>query len=377
MNTRIMLKTIGAYGVILLTMSNATVTYAFPGDATVEFQPVDSNRIPEILNMISTTMRTNYNRIKTWRGEVRLSIDRINDGAAAEQIFKKNTHTKGEIPAVVLKHEEPTIEFALNAENDLLFVNQYPGKPRQYIDFETKRDLGAKWMPDHSKAIVTPEYYLHSSPNIIREKVVLKRKAVKTKRKKGRSSCGGSVPPIYEPRDSFGARRTILETFPLLLQHINEHGELNVDGHRLKVEEQKDGDVTRYLVRQPAKIAPETYRFLKMVFCSENGFNIVSYELADSNGKLLRRLTWAYELVSGVYLPQKTTEERFERTNGGLSYYIEGTFRNLQINQPIPEETFSYKNLGLKNGDKFIDKIGGKEYTYQDEKLIEVEKSNK
>lgn len=376
MNTRIMLKTIGACGFILMILSNVTVADGLPRGTTDEFQPVDSDRIPEILNMISTTMRTNYNQIKTWRGEVRLSIDRISDGADAEQIFKKNTHNKGEIPAVVLKHEELTIEFALNVKDDFLFVNQYPGKPRQYIDFETKRDLGAKWMPDHSKAIVTPEYYLQSSPNIIRENVVLKRKAVKTKREKGPSGrCGSSVHPIYEPRDSFGARRTIWELFPRVAQYMNENGELNVDGHSLKVEERKDGDVTRYLVQQPTKIAPEMYRFLKTVFCSENGFNIVSYELTDSDGKLLRRLTWEYELVSGVYLPKKTTEERFERTNGGQSYYVESTFRNLQLNQPIAEETFTYKNLGLQNGDKFIDKILNKEYTYQDEELIPV--SNK
>lgn len=277
----------------------------------------------------------------------------------------------------MLKHEELTIEFALNAEKDLLFVNHYSEKPRQYIDFETKRDLGAKWMPDRSKAIVTSEYYLHSSPNTTREGVVLNRKAIKVKREKNRRGCVTPIPPIYEPRDSFGAKRSILETLPLVLQHINEHGEFNVDGHRLKVEEQKYGDVTRYLVRQPAKVAPETYFFLKMVFCSENGFNIVSYELTDSNGKLNRRLTWEYELVSGVYLPKKTTEERFERTNGELSYHRESTFRNLQLNQAIPEKTFTYKNLGLQNGDKFIDRILDKEYTYQDGELVAIEKKSK
>jgi len=367
-----MLKTIGAYGVILLTMSNATVTYALSGDATGEFQPVDSNRIPEILNMISTTMRTNYNRIKTWRGEVHLSIDRIHRGATAQEIFKKNTQGKGKIPGIVLKHVEPTIEFSLNAEKDLLFVNHNSEKPPQYIDFQTGRDLGAKWMPDHSRAIVTPEYYLRSRPNTTREGVVLSRKAVKANREKRRPT-----PSIYEPRDSFGARRSIWQTFHRVLQHISEHGELNVDGYRLKVEEQKDGDITRYLVQQPVKIQQETYFFLKMVFCSENGLNVVSYEVTDQNGKVSRRLTWEYELVSGVYLPKKTTEERFEPANGELSYREESTFRTLQINEVIPPVTFTYKNLGMKNGDKFIDKIGGKEYKYQDEQLIEVEKNDK
>ena len=176
--------------------------------------------------------------------------------------------------------------------------------------------------------------------------------------------------PVYEPRDSFGARRMIWETLPRVVQHIDEHGEFNVDGYPLQVEEKKNGDVTRYLVIQPAKIQEEMYFFVKMVFCSENGFNVVSYEVIDQNAKVSQGLTYEYELVSGVYLPTRTTERRFELTNGQLRYYKESTFTNLQLNQPIPQDTFTYKNLGLKDGDKFIDETLDKEYTYQDGNLI-------
>ncbi len=157
MNIKIILNTIGALGVILLILSNATVAYGLAGDATGEFQPVDSNRIPEILNMISIQMRNNYDRIKTWRGEVRLSIVRIHEGATAEELFKLNTPGKGDIPAILLKDVEITIEFALNAAKDLLFVNRYSEKPPHYADFETGRDLGTTMIPKRSRSIVTPE----------------------------------------------------------------------------------------------------------------------------------------------------------------------------------------------------------------------------
>jgi hypothetical protein len=39
----------------------------------------------------------------------------------------------------------------------------------------------------------------------------------------------------------------------------------------------------------------------------------------------------------------------------------------------LDKNTFTYKNLGLKNGDQFIDKILQKEYTYQNGELIELE----
>ena len=75
-------------------------------------------------------------------------------------------------------------------------------------------------------------------------------------------------------------------------------------------------------------------------------------------------------MVNGVYVPSRTTEQNFERKNGELSYEAKYTFKNAKTNHPISQETFTYKNLGLKNGDKFIDKILDKEYTYQDGDLI-------
>ena len=46
------------------------------------------------------------------------------------------------------------------------------------------------------------------------------------------------------------------------------------------------------------------------------------------------------------------------------------------MNAPIPTETFKYSNLGLKDGDVFIDKILGKEFRYEvaTKKLTPVEK---
>ena len=78
--------------------------------------------------------------------------------------------------------------------------------------------------------------------------------------------------------------------------------------------------------------------FSTMVFSSEKGFNIISYEFTDPNGKVFQQLTWEYELVSGVYLPIKTTEQNFRPDTGQLSYDKISTFKNLKINQPIPPE---------------------------------------
>ena len=52
------------------------------------------------------------------------------------------------------------------------------------------------------------------------------------------------------------------------------------------------------------------------------------------------------------------------------------TFCNEKVNKPIPEETFGYQNLGLENGDRFIDRSADKTFEYKDGELIEAAEKN-
>jgi len=168
----------------------------------------------------------------------------------------------------------------------------------------------------------------------------------------------------------------IWETFSLVLQYIDKHGDWNIDGHRLKVEEYAHDNTIRYRVQIPGIVSPGNYLIVTKTFSSKVGFNMTSVEDTNQDGILLQNKTWNYDLVDGVYIPSKITQKDFD-PDGSLSYENTVTFKNQKINKPIPAETFTYKNLDLKNGDKFIDKILDKEYTYQDRQLIEVEKKSK
>ena len=57
--------------------------------------------------------------------------------------------------------------------------------------------------------------------------------------------------------------------------------------------------------------------------------------------------------------------QTFKGENADIASGRECCFTNLQLNQDVPEETFSYTNLGLEEGDMFSDKIKNKEYRYE------------
>jgi len=370
MKDKITSKKIKVSAVVLLILFNLTSAEGLRGDIASEFRPVDSNRIPEILTMISSRIKSNYDKIKTWQGETNFTIDRIYEGAAAERKFNTQTDGTGKTPNTVIRHIEGRREFAVDLEKDFLYANVIRENPAYYTDFETGRDLGTKSAPSQKVSILTPEYYINWGPYEMRDGVVMSRRVVKQARQKG-STCTNLSSPVSDPRECFMVGQPIWETFPPLLQYINEHGKYGIDGYSLKVEERTIGNLTEYRIQRPGKVSPERYLFVTMVFSSKKGFNIVSYEVTDPKSGLFHtKKNWGYDLLDGVYLPSRTTEQIFDRKSGDLSYEETYTYNNLKVNQPIPAETFTYKNLGLQNGDKFIDKILDKEYTYQDGELI-------
>jgi len=376
MKTIITTKTIKTCAVVLLILFNLTGTEGLRGNTGSEFHSADSNQIPNVLNMISKQIRSNYERIKSWEGKIEVVTDNIYKGAGAEKVFKTRTDGKGETPRTIINHREQIIEFCVDTDKGLIYTGYYPTKPLEYIDLESGRKLKAnsRIVASRRRSIVMPEYQIDCTADTMRDNVVMSHIAVKQARPKD-STCASNTHPVFDPRECFVVGRPIWETFQRLLQHMELHGEVSVDGYALKVEERKNGNDMEYRIQIPGKVSPTDYLFKTMVFSGNKGFNIISLETTDHNGKLFQRRTWNYDLVNGVYVPSKTAKQIFERENGELRYEEQYTYKNLKVNQPIPVETFTYKNLGLENGDKFIDKIENKEYTYQDRKLIEVEKN--
>jgi hypothetical protein len=375
MKSNSMLKPAGLCVVILLI----SFSFVAAEDTAGEFRPVDPNRIPEILTMISTQIKSNYDKIKTWQGEADAITDSIHEGAKAERILRERTNGTGEISKVVKERFESRHQFAVDVEKDFLYSSLYRETPPAYTDLENGRNLGTKSpRPWYTIVIIAPEYSISSMPHTYdRGNSIASREAVKETRQKG-SKCTSGMPPASDPRGTFTtAGGKVWESFPRILQYINEHGKYSFDGHDLKVEESTSENVTRYRIEVPAKINTEKYYFLTKVFSSEAEFNMTLYEVANEDGRILYEWKWDYDLIDGVYLPKVTSQRNFTREGGKLDYEERYIFKNQKVNKPIPAETFTYKNLGLKDGDKFVDKVEGKEYKYQDANLVFVADVNK
>jgi len=368
MKKRILVNKTKLFTVALITLMSITVIEGSENSIGNDFQPVPSGQISDILNMISAKAYNNYAQIRTWQGKIDANVTIIYQGPKAEEVFKNRVDYKGEAPKKMKKQRETTIEFAANFENGSFYSKKFLRKGVQYTDANSGKLLKTGSVVGHNVSIGTADYKINCHEKTKRGDNIVSRIAIKEERV-SQEDCPSCGDDIFDPR-SFLLEGYLWESFALILQYIQKHGDYSIDGHSLRLEERRGGTITEYRLEIPGAVSPGKYLIKTMVFSSEKDFNVTLVETKKTDGKLFQKKTWEYKVIDGIYLPKKTTMQNFTGDNAELSYERECIFSNFKLNQTIPEETFTYKNLGLENGDKFIDKILDKEYTYQDGELI-------
>jgi len=372
--------------VVLFTLSFFNWTGAADNNEPCQWVPVDENSFAKILTMIYSRVEENYDRIKTWEGKVKIVTDRVNEGEGRKRLYERILVDKP-LPNKIIDHGELTREFAVDANKGLLYDNYYSDGQNYIIDAETGRNLQLKELMQigSGKNILTPDHHLDCRENKNRDGVIVSRTVIKQARPQGELTCQSHLPAVFDPRETmriFGditgqSLDPLGGTFAKYLAFFDKEGGHSIDGYRtITVEECNVGDVKKYriILLSLAKDSSgaKVHCFDNLVCSSKAGFNVVSHTITDSNDRVIANRTWRYGLLNGVYLPLQTTDMHFDYQTGNLSRQSTSTFIDQKANVPISDEVYTYKNLGLQNGDKFVDKIANKEYTYQDGELVPV-----
>ena len=368
--------------IILFVLSILTSLCIAGNNQQCNWVAVNQESFAEILTMIDSRVEENYDRIKTWRGKVNMVFRNAYKGEQVKRLYEQMLVDKP-LPNEIIDHVDLEREFAVDVNKGLLYESTYPDAQRHIIDTQTNENLKLNelvHMGSGSK-ILTPDYHISCKKLRNRDGIVVGRKAIKQKRPAGRRTCQTNLPPIFDPRDTIRIFGDIKEetfaplggTFAKYLNFFDKNPLL--DGHpTITVEECVLGDIKKYritlIVLEKDGDGKTVHLFDKLVCSSEVGFNVVSYSYADASGKILKEKTFEYDLFNGVYLPVQKIDLSFDYSTGNLKTQRTVTFFNEKVNEPISEDVFTYKNLGLKNGDKFIDEILDREFTYQDGELI-------
>jgi len=282
-----------------------------------EFAPVPPERIADVLKTISDTSRANYERLRTWEGEVQVVRNTVYGGDQVKRVLDDAGIAVTAVPPEMLESMEVRIEFGIDLANDSLYsINRAP-QPVAYKHAGTGATIATKESPGYKQAVVTRESYLYTDSAVSGGRPGTKA-AIKNKRPSGCLPC--ELPFVFDPRSLFGTPDPAWQTFPKIVEDIKSRSTYTVDGQPLKIEEKRNGDMIDYRVRLPGKGDHRETVLITTTFTSKAAYNPILVEFNAMKGKLLRKGTLDYETLDGVFLPVKTTFQRYGEEDGQLVY---------------------------------------------------------
>ena len=358
-------------GVLVITVIFTLVRPAIGADS-VGFQKVDPNKVPDELAMLAAVTKANYEKIKTLQGKVTFEDTIIYRGAYAADLLKRHAGIKSvKEPNEIAQRAEGTTEFKIDLGKNLLFKSMNWPKSTEFIDFDKNVIYPSLSGSMERTGIITGEYEIESSPYTKKKDgTILSRMANKRLRRQPEI-----ITDDTDPRIGFNIGRPVWELLSQFSEKLRSYqkGDINIF-YDVVLEKEQTAKAVNYRV-QFAKPGA-SYPFEKFILDGEKGFNPTYIEVKNDTGITISEITTDFIKIDGIFLPSERHVLQYDGTDGRLRRESKSIFSDIKVNIALPENTFSLNNLGLRNGDKFIDKIEDKKYRYQDANLVSIEDAN-
>ncbi len=344
-------------------------------EADKPWKPVAENMYLDILEIIEMQTKANYEKINLWQGKMDIveSEDYYGDNAAKRAYIdeKSRAASSKHIRRIVIS---PTA-FAVDVVNDKLYSNLEPQVKYRAVDLDMNAPPNESIRYSRIRAIVTPQEYISYEPDhnfgysdsILVSARVSGKAAFLEPPEKAKDRLGGD---IRDPRMffDFGKNKKIWETISTRRKVLLTEGNIKIAGYpHLNIAEIDADGHTQYQITTLYRDSHD-YVKVKLVVDSSVGYNAIKQEMIDDGiPRISVKLT--YEKIGDVFVP-KTFHKILLNSEGKCIFDSRITLTKSIINKPISEKTFTYKNLGLQNGVRFVDNIKRIEYWYENGKLV-------
>jgi hypothetical protein len=360
-------------GNILIVVNLLAFTGLIYGEPN-DFKPVSSNDVNYVLNMIASHIQENYNHINTWEGEIEYTNNTWYSGASAENEFHKCKNSKGETPNDAKKTSISKRTFLIDSKKDNLLIQYIPIGQTFLLDVNSNHSYEYTENRLEETIITKPEYQIEVMPLRYRDdsNEITQRIGIK------RPGSGNLMVDMMRAHDPRTALRNIGMPVWSWLEYLVQNGLIRQDASIGIKERFRDGFIDYridYSVETPVPVDGSAVKVYSIIFSGNSDFHIVSHETKDKDGNILAKQTTDFTLIDGIYLPAHIHLIEYAE-NGKVKMEETHVFKNMRVNKIIPEDSFTYKNAGLKNGDIVKEEITDKKYIYQDANLVPIAEAN-
>ncbi|MCJ7692179.1 MAG: hypothetical protein MUO22_02030 [Sedimentisphaerales bacterium] len=384
METILMHKRTSIIGTVLTTLFSLLILYNVSYGNNGSIQSMPESEYVDFLDVAVALTKANYEKISSWQGKISIQENDYYYGKKC-RLLPIDANDPAANSVTIRRSVSASVEFATDVQNNKLYTELIPKVKYKALDLD--RDVVVKERYSPILSIVTSDEYLSYKPNhnyaydrdtIINGKWV-GRKAFRMPVEKVKGEQWGHV---RDPRRYFFPdNKPVWEDLYALSNVITNPSDDIPMGKapQISIAIEEMGDHIKTHIKAGFYGSPNCtnceneFVYIIMTLDSSVELNLIRREVTDKTGKTLQILDIIYEEINGIYVPKSVHFVIFNPSEQKLfDSWI--TFTKSILNLPISPEKFSYSNLGLKDGDRFIDEILGKEHTYQNGTLIPVTK---
>jgi len=373
-------------GEMLTILFSLSILYdiSYGNSGTITQMP--ESKYAEFLDTATALIKANYEKISTWQGELSVQEDDYLYGGKWGDLLHIDPNDPVFYSNSIRRSVSALEKFAVDVHNNKLYTEWGMSNVKsKALDLDRDFVKEGKYSPAIS--IVTSDEYLSYEPNIrygyetIINGKVAGRAAVRQPAEKARKNQWAHV---RDPRRYFLAdnKKAVWEELQALRNHITNPSPDIPAGKspQISITTEDMGDHTKTHIKAGFHGSPDctncenAFVYIIITLDSSVELNMVRREVTDKEGKTLQTYDIIYEKIGNIYVPKNIHFVIFSNPDLKIHFDSWITFTKSILNKPIPSETFNYKNLGLNDSDRFIDKILNKEYTYKGGELVEVAK---
>ena len=343
-----------------------------PGQDSVtvpqDWSEVDLSRRLEILQMVADQSAGNYQSIRTWKGTYAVRVqERLSQGYVA-RTFGGRLEKPDVVPLIY--EVASAMRFAIDRASESTYRFVKSNEMRFFKEGSNETVEMPNVAPLNKCSLVTPEHYVHFSPEVVWPGFTMLRDHPQAQnrpaafREPREKAKGGHLGELMDPCSFFGFS-TVQKFWEELHLYIRVmRGDDGKDRQRecdeiLTVYQAARPEGTWYRLMMELTGPDDSQTYLTTVWSPVAGFNPISKVMSKDRAgeQLIETTQWHWQRFDDVFVPASLKESTYSPDTGKLTYQREVDLEKCVVNGPLEPGQFTYRGLGLAEGDLVVDNI--------------------